>query len=149
MQRSIFRPIPALDDLAVTETKEKRIQTIIDNLARHQQEVRASVLRDVQRRISNESPAAMDIDTDDQSEERENQNFIKNASTALPEGAPDPCLSHGTIVPMNPAVRQAVVPANFQRAQEAIEQVEAYDQNARRLREYYGRALERQKASRT
>ena len=133
------------------ETKEERLQTIIDNLGRHQQEVRASILQDAQQRLHNEGEVNIttDVDMESPSEQPDYQNFIKNVSASLPAGTPDPCPSHGTIVSVNPAIRQTVAPITIQHAQEAVEQVEAYDKNARQLREYYGKALERQRANRT
>ncbi|KAK5111774.1 hypothetical protein LTR62_004694 [Meristemomyces frigidus] len=150
MQRALFRPIPDLDQIALPAAREERLQAILKNVETHQQEVRASLLSNAQQELF--TPGSTDATSPTSPVENESTSkhelFNQNVNALHGEGAPDPVLSHGTIVSTDSSVKQAVVPSAIQTALEAVQQVDAYDKHARRVRDFYSKALERERGAR-
>ncbi|TKA81742.1 hypothetical protein B0A55_01126 [Friedmanniomyces simplex] len=86
----------------------------------------------------NESPPCSD-----------HRQFVASMNAPYTEGSGDPCLLHSSIPTAGPSVRQATVPVQVRAAQDAIEQMDAYDRHAKQTKDYYVKALQRQQASRS
>ena len=87
---------------------------------------------------------AMEVDHDP----LDHRLYLTNMRAPYVEGSGDPCLSHGTIPDVDPAIKQAPVPADVQVAQDVARQMDAYDKHARMTQDYYKKALKRHQDSR-
>ncbi|KAK1072022.1 hypothetical protein LTR74_002852 [Friedmanniomyces endolithicus] len=148
----IFRPIPDLSKMPQPTNREDRLRTIIANLEKHDQDVRYSMLAEARQRLESlradedtEMNDGMDTQSSSSSDHRQ---FVASMNAPYTEGSGDPCLLHGSIPTSGPSVRQAPVPVQVRVAQDAIEQMEAYDRHAKQTKDSYVRALQRQQSSR-
>ncbi|KAK4539287.1 hypothetical protein LTR36_000813 [Oleoguttula mirabilis] len=152
MQNHIFRPIPNFENLPEPGNREERVKLIIANLEEHHEGVRASILEEGRRKLQslhNDAPpsAGMDIDSTCILQPDHTQ-LIANLSAPYVEGSGDPCALPGLLPQqLDPHMRQAPVPPVLAIAQEATQQLEAYDKHAKETRDYYAKALERMRAS--
>ncbi|KAK0322661.1 hypothetical protein LTR54_002877 [Friedmanniomyces endolithicus] len=148
----IFRPIPDLSELPQPTNREDRLRTIIANLEKHDQDVRYSMLVEARQRLkslSADEDTEMNDGVDAQSSSSsDHRQFIASMNASYTEGSGDPCLLHGSIPTSGPSVRQAPVPVQVRVAQDAIEQMEAYDRHVKQTKDYYVKALQRQQSSR-
>lgn len=89
-----------------------------------------------------ESTDGMDLDGHEAADHRQ---LIANLNASYVDGSGDPCLPDDTIPTAETSPKQAPVPLEVQIAQEVIEQMEAYDKNAKQARDFYVKALEKQR----
>ncbi|TKA67937.1 hypothetical protein B0A55_06569 [Friedmanniomyces simplex] len=147
----IFRPIADLSHLPQPTDREDRLRTIIANLEKHDQDVRSSVLAEARQRLESLRPDE-DTDMNDGNGSppcSDHRQFVASLNAPYTEGSGDPCLLHGSIPTAGPSVRQATVPVQVRAAQDAIQQMDAYDRHAKQTKDYYVKALQRQQASRS
>ncbi|KAK3072007.1 hypothetical protein LTR53_007595 [Teratosphaeriaceae sp. CCFEE 6253] len=146
----LFHPIPDLTNLPQPANKEERLQIIIANLEKQHQGV--SMLAEARQRLESARTArddSMDTDADSNGPApADHRQFVANMNAPHSEGSSDPYLSHGTIPAADRSVKQAPVPAEVSIAQDLAAQMGAYDKHARQTRDYYVKALERQRGAR-
>ncbi|KAK5110327.1 hypothetical protein LTR85_001280 [Meristemomyces frigidus] len=152
MQNHIFRPIPSLGSLPEPANKEERLKIIIANLEKHNETVRSSILEEARMKLhSLHDEAAYSSEMDvDSIEHPDNTLLIANLNAPYVETSGDPCAKAGSpLPPPDPYIRQVPVPPVLAMAQEAIQQLEAYDKHAKETRDYYVTALERMRGARS
>lgn len=166
MQNHIFLPIPKLEDSPQPGNKEERLKVIIANLEKHHQDVRyvetkpralacealitttrSRILGEARRKLDTlrqDGASSTEMDIDEVSAPDHKQ-LIANLNAPYIEGSGDPSVPPGSVLQPDPNVKQAPVPPEVLLAQEVTQQLEAYDKHAKQTREYYVKALERQR----
>ncbi|KAI7347492.1 hypothetical protein KC320_g7198 [Hortaea werneckii] len=151
MQKHIFQPISDLNKPQRPMNREDRLKTIIANLEKHEQDCRTSIVAEAFQKLQTARQEATDADTMaiDSDPPVDHGRLPSNLRAPYQQGSGDPCMPH--IDPKQlaeAAAGQARADPQLAAVLEAFGHLREYETLARRAKEPYIRALERQRAQR-
>ncbi|KAI7272075.1 hypothetical protein KC345_g7135 [Hortaea werneckii] len=151
MQKHIFQPIPDLNKLQRPISREDRLKIIIANLEKHEQDVKTSIVAEAFQKLQTARQEATDADTTPIVSDQpvHHGQLPSNLRTPYQQGSGDPCMPH--IDPKqlaDAAAEQARADPQLAAVMEAFGHLREYETLARRAKEPYVKALERQRAQR-